>query len=100
MNALNHEQARKLIKNKTSTRLIIDKLVEEGIVSSELAQELVKLQLSRDIIVHNVDAELNDSVLITADRVKHEMIEILESFDETATLPLPDSLSDVRDLAG
>lgn len=100
MNALNHEQARKLIKNKTSTRLIIDKLVDEGIVSSELAQELVKLQLSRDIIVHNVDAELNDSVLITADWVKHELIEILESFDETATLPLPDSLSDVRDLAG
>ena len=100
MNALNHEQARKLIKNKTSTRLIIDKLVDEGIVSSDLAQELVKLQLSRDIIVHNVDAELNDSVLITADWVKHELIEILESFDESATLPLPDSLSDVRDLAG
>lgn len=100
MNALHHEQARKLIKNKTSTRLIIDKLVEEDVISSELARELVKLQLSRDIIVHNVDAELNDSVLITADRVKHELIEILESFDETSTLPLSDSLLEIKDLAG
>jgi uncharacterized protein YutE (UPF0331/DUF86 family) len=100
MNALHHEQARKLIKNKTSTRLIIDKLVDEGVVSSGLAQELVKLQLSRDIIVHNVDAELNDSVLITADRVKHELIEILESFDESSTLPPPDPSPVITDLAG
>lgn len=84
MNALNHEQARKLIKNKTSTRLIIDKLVEEDVISSELAKELIKIQLARDIIVHNVDAELNDSILITADLAKHELIEILESFDEVS----------------
>ncbi|WP_347910771.1 hypothetical protein [Pseudomonas grandcourensis] len=96
MNGLHHEQARKLIKNKTSTRLIIDKLVEENVVSVELAQELVKLQLSRDIIVHNVDAELNDSVLITADSIKHELIEILEVFDETPTTS-PNVLTPVED---
>lgn len=100
MNALDHEQARKVIKNKTSTRLIIDKLVDGGVISSELAQELVKLQLSRDIIVHNVDAELNDSVLLTADRVKHELIESLEGFDESVMPPHLDSLSEISDLAG
>jgi hypothetical protein len=50
--------------------------------------------------VHNVDAELNDSVLITADRVKHELIEILESFDESSTLPPPDPSPVITDLAG
>ncbi|WP_065951243.1 HEPN domain-containing protein [Pseudomonas sp. 37 R 15] len=100
MNALHHEQARKLIKNKTSTRLIVDKLVDEGIITSTLAQELVKLQLSRDIIVHNVDAELNGSVLNTADRIKHDLIETLESFDKTSSLPLTDSLPEINDLDG
>ncbi|MFL1513267.1 HepT-like ribonuclease domain-containing protein [Pseudomonas prosekii] len=94
MNALNHEQARNLIKNKTSTRSIIDSLVDEGILSSDLAQELVKLQLSRDIIVHNVDAELNGSVLTTADRVKHELIDILECFDGASALTFPDSTAE------
>lgn len=88
MNALSHEQARKLIKNKASTRLIIESLVEASVVSVELAQELLKIQLSRDIIVHNVDAELNDSVLAAADRIKHELIEVLEDFDYMPTAVL------------
>ncbi|HEJ2992775.1 HEPN domain-containing protein [Pseudomonas mediterranea] len=81
MNALDHVQARDLIKNKTSTRMIIDKLVNQSVITVELAQELIKLQLSRDIIVHNVDAELSDSVLLTADAAKHELIDVLETLD-------------------
>lgn len=81
MNALDHVQARDLIKNKTSTRMIIDKLVNQSVITVGLAQELIKLQLSRDIIVHNVDAELSDSVLLTADAAKHELIDVLETLD-------------------
>lgn len=87
MTALHHEKARALMKNKASTRLIIEKLVEENVVSASLARELVKLQLARDIIVHNVDAELNDSVLATADWAKHELIGLLETYDETVGTP-------------
>lgn len=82
MNALDHVQARDLIKNKTSTRMIIDKLVNQSVITVGLAQELIKLQLSRDIIVHNVDAELSDSVLLTADAAKHELIDVLEALDD------------------
>jgi len=82
MNALDHVQARDLIKKKTSTRMIIDKLVNQSVITVGLAQELIKLQLSRDIIVHNVDAELSDSVLLTADAAKHELIDVLETLDD------------------
>jgi uncharacterized protein YutE (UPF0331/DUF86 family) len=82
MTALDHEEGRGLIKSKATTRLIVNKLVEGSIVSADLAQNLLKLQLSRDIIVHNVDAELNESVLGAAEQVKAELIEILESFEE------------------
>jgi uncharacterized protein YutE (UPF0331/DUF86 family) len=82
MNALDHVQTRDLIKNKTSTRMIIDKLVNQSVITVGLAQELIKLQLSRDIIVHNVDAELSDSVLLTADAAKHELIDVLETLDD------------------
>ncbi|WP_200985833.1 HEPN domain-containing protein [Pseudomonas cichorii] len=85
MNALDHVQARDLIKNKTSTRMIIDKLVNQSVITVGLAQELIKLQLSRDIIVHNVDAELSDSVLLTADAAKHELIDVLEALDDVPT---------------
>lgn len=93
MNALDHVQARDLIKNKTSTRMIIDKLVNHSVIPVELAQELIKLQLSRDIIVHNVDAELSDSVLLNADSIKHELIDFLETLDD---IPNSTSLEEIN----
>jgi len=82
MTGLDHEKGRELIKNKTSTRLIIEKLMDEKILPADLSGELIKIQLSRDIIVHNVDAELNDSVIDAADQAKHLLIELLEELDE------------------
>lgn len=82
MATLDYVQAHNFIKNKTPIRVIIDRLVDEGIIPSNVARDLLKLQLSRDIIVHNVDAELSDSILVAAENVKLEIIQILENFDE------------------
>jgi uncharacterized protein YutE (UPF0331/DUF86 family) len=85
MTMLDYVEAHNFIKSKTPTRLIIEKLVEHGAISSDLARELIKLQLSRDIIVHHVDAELSDSILIAAESAKLQLIQTLENFDEAPT---------------
>lgn len=97
MTALNHEQSRNLIKSKASNRAIINNLVDKGILSGELAHDIIRLQLSRDVIVHNVDAELSDSILLTADRAKHELIAILESYDEAQNPTPPSRQSEADD---